>query len=489
MAKRPHVLIFNPDSYRGDVLGHVGNRGAVTPALDALVADDGVSFSSAFAQNPVCTPSRCSFMTGWHPHVHGHRSMRNMLKEHEPSLLSVLRREGYHVWWGGKNDLVSVAKPEDYLKYCDTKFMPTTKRRGHRWPAKLAADDPRRGAFYGGICEPDPDAESTDRDSAMVRGAIDLVRNHAGDQPLCIFLPLSAPHPTYQVDREFYDRIDPALLPPRVPTPADTSRHPAVLDELRRAYRSHLIDEDMWREVKRIYYGMCCKIDHLFGRMVQALKDAGLYDDTLIVFLSDHGDFTGDYSLAEKTHCTLQDCLLRVPLVFKAPRGCEVKPGVRPQLVELVDMSATVYDLLGIEPGYCVQGRSLRASLAGDASAVHDAVFAQVGSRADEPAFKNLQVKEMPADSFYAIQSQAALPCHDRGSYAVSCRTERYKYIRRGYNDCHELYDLHADPHELHNRSGESAMADIEQRMQTRLLNFFMQTADVLPHEQDSRGI
>src|SRR5690554_1162019 len=115
MSKKPHVVIFNPDSYRADVLGHTGNAGAVTPHLDAVVATDGVSYVNAFAQNPVCTPSRCSFMTGWYPHVHGHRSMRNMLKPHEPSLLQVLRREGYHVWWGGKNDLVSVQKPDDYL--------------------------------------------------------------------------------------------------------------------------------------------------------------------------------------------------------------------------------------------------------------------------------------------------------------------------------------------------------------------------------------
>jgi len=99
-STKPNIVIFNPDSYRGDVLRHLGNPGAFTPKLDAVVRDGGVSYANAFAQNPVCTPSRCSFMTGWYPHVHGHRSMKNMLKEHEPHLFSVLRREGYHVWWG-----------------------------------------------------------------------------------------------------------------------------------------------------------------------------------------------------------------------------------------------------------------------------------------------------------------------------------------------------------------------------------------------------
>ncbi len=489
MSKRPHIVIFNPDSYRGDVLGHLGNAGAVTPAVDALVAEGGVSYANAFAQNPVCTPSRCSFMTGWYPHTHGHRSMKNMLKAHEPNLLTVLRGEGYHVWWGGKNDLVAVEKPEDYLQFCDVKYKPAARYRGYRAPAALASDDPRRGAFYGGVKTPDPEAEYTDPDRASVEGAIELVKHHNDDQPLCIYLPLSWPHPKYVVEQEFYDLIDPDRLPPRLPVPKHASTSPPVLDALRKAYRADEIDEATWKDVRRIYYAMCAKIDHLFGQLVQALKDAGIYEDTLIVFMSDHGDFTGDYSLPEKTHATLQDVLLRVPLVFKLPKDVQVEPGLRHHLVELVDLPATIYDLLEIDPGYALQGRSLRRSFAGATEPVHDAVFAEVGSREAEQAFKNLDVLARSPDSFYAMQSQAVSPFADEGTYAVTCRTERYKYIRRGYNNHHELYDLQADPGELHNRIGDPALADVERQLEIRLLDFFMQTGDVLPHQQDSRKV
>ena len=94
MMDQPNIVIFNPDQWRGDVLGHVGNPGAVTPHLDALVAKDGVSFSQAFCQNTVCTPSRCSFMTGWYPHVRGHRTMFHMLQPDEPMLLRTLKDNG-----------------------------------------------------------------------------------------------------------------------------------------------------------------------------------------------------------------------------------------------------------------------------------------------------------------------------------------------------------------------------------------------------------
>lgn len=74
MIKRPNIVILNPDQMRADSLHHLGNEAAVTPILDAL-SEEGVSFSRAFCQNPVCTPSRCSFMSGWYPHVAGHRTM------------------------------------------------------------------------------------------------------------------------------------------------------------------------------------------------------------------------------------------------------------------------------------------------------------------------------------------------------------------------------------------------------------------------------
>ena len=489
MARKPDILIFNPDQFRADALAHLGCEGSITPYLDQTCETDGVSFSNAYCQNPVCTPSRCSFMTGWYPHVHGHRSMKNMLKPWTPNVVSELRRAGYHFWWGGKNDLFAVEKPEDYLTYCDTKFRPVSNEaRGHRPLEPLPAGDPRRGAFYAGVMPRDPGAVYRDGDTAFVEGAIERLRQDDGSQPLCLFLPLGLPHPAYAIEEAFYERIDPALLPPRLAKPVAGGPIP-FLDTLREVYGSAAIDEATWREVRHIYYAMCCKVDHLFGRLVAALKELGRYDDTLIVFLSDHGDFTGDYDLPEKTHATLQDCLLRVPLLIKPHRGCEVQPGVRSALTELIDLPATLFDLLGIEPDYAVQGQSLRQSLAGDDREIHDAVFAEVGSRAGDRAFKNLDVLKMPPDSFYAMQSRAALQAHTSGTFAVSCRTRDYKYIRRGYNDCHEFYDLRADPGEQRNLHGQAAVAAVEAQFEHRLLDFYMQTADVLPFKQDSRQI
>lgn len=107
MTKRPHIIIFNPDEMRADTLAHLGNPAAITPNLDRFAREDGVSFSRAYCQNPVCVPSRCSFFTGLYPHVNGHRTMSYLLRPGETSLLKELRDGGYYVWMNDRNDLTA----------------------------------------------------------------------------------------------------------------------------------------------------------------------------------------------------------------------------------------------------------------------------------------------------------------------------------------------------------------------------------------------
>ena len=131
MARLPHIVIFNPDQWRGDVMGHMGNPAAVTPNLDALLRTDAVSFRNAFCQNPVCTPSRCSFTAGWYPHTRGHRMMHYMLRApEEPVLLRTLKEAGYFVWWGGKNDLVP--GQHGHERFCDVHHAPPALTRPPR---------------------------------------------------------------------------------------------------------------------------------------------------------------------------------------------------------------------------------------------------------------------------------------------------------------------------------------------------------------------
>ncbi|MEM7115762.1 MAG: sulfatase-like hydrolase/transferase [Chloroflexota bacterium] len=492
MNKKPHILIFNPDQWRGDVLGHVGNQAAVTPNLDRLVQTEAVSFSRAFCQNPVCTPSRCSFMTGWYPHVRGHRTMHHMLRPDEPVLLKTLKENGYFVWWGGKNDLVP--HQNGYEAYCDVKYEPEDVAERplspdlhsyHEWRGDPAGDN--YYSFYGGEqAIPEGESVAYDRDWAMVEGAIAQIHNAPSDQPLCIYLPLGYPHPPYAVEEPWFSQIDRAKLPPRVAVPDwAASQKASILGGIADGQGLQGWTEPRWDELRATYYGMCARVDHQLGLVLAALKEAGMYEETAVFFFSDHGDFTGDYGLVEKTQNTFEDCLTRVPFVIKPPASVPVQPRVTDALVELIDFPATVEALTGIVPSHDHYGRSLLPLLAGETESHRDAVFCEGGRRHSETQAKELQSSRDPVSLYWPRLrlQQGDGPEHTK---ATMCRTERYKYVARLY-EADELYDLESDSAELDNRIDDPALADVRQQLQARLLRFYLETVDVVPRETDQR--
>ena len=502
----PHIIIFNPDQWRSDVMGHLGNPAAKTPQIDALVENDAISFSNAFCQNTVCTPSRCSFMTGWYPHVRGHRTMYHMLHPElgEPNLLRILKQSGYFVWWGGKNDLAP--GQDGHEPYCDVHFSPADEdytRWGHSPQKIFGPDDSWRGdsdgdnyySFFAGKLDAGEDTLYCDRDWANVLGAIDLIDNYEGSKPLCLYLPLTYPHPPYGVEDPWFSGIKRELVPERAPTPDDWSGKPSILKGIFERQNMQFWSEERWRELRAVYYGMCSRLDHQFGLLMSALKRNSLYRQSCIFLFSDHGDYTGDYGLVEKTQNTFEDCLSRVPFIVKPPTGADffhpdkIRTGVSDALVELVDLSETVFDITGIDPGYSRFGRSLAPIIAGKAENVRDAAFCEGGRLRGE-----LQAMEREATSFLTPEGiywpRISLQTTDQHPYhtkATMCRTTDYKYVRRHY-ETDELYDLRNDPQELHNVIHDSRYEGILQGMKERMLTWYMETCDVVPAQTDLRG-
>jgi arylsulfatase A-like enzyme len=495
MPDRPHIVIFNPDQWRGDVMGHLGNPAAVTPNLDRLVQTDAVSFRVAVCQNPVCTPSRCSFMSGWYPHVRGHRTMFHMLRarEGDPNLLRILKENGYRVWWGGKNDLTPAR--DGYALDCDVKYRPTrpprplwTTDREKEWRGAPGSDT--YYSFYVGRQDTGGEPFYYDSDWANVLGAIEFIRSAPRDRPLCLYLPLIYPHPPYGVEDPWYSLIDRAKVPPRAPTPTDWSGKPSILKGIFDGQGLAGWSEERWQELRAVYYGMCARLDHQFGLVLEALRVAGIYDDTAVFLFSDHGDYTGDYGLVEKTQNTFEDALARVPFVIKPPKATPVQPRVSEALVELVDFPATVYALTGIAPGYWHFGRSLLPVIAGDTDEHRDAVFCEGGRLVgEEAAMEKTSLERLadPTSSLYwprlRLQLSDEQPWHTK---AAMCRTRDFKYIRR-QREPDELYDLRRDPQECRNLSADPAYADVLSGLRERLLAWYLETCDVVPFGLDAR--
>ena len=501
MPKRPHIVIFNPDQWRGDALGHMGHPAVSTPVLDGLVASEAVSFRNAFVQATVCTPSRCSFMTGWYPHVRGHRTMHHMLNPGtgETNLLKVLKENGYFVWWGGKNDLVPGQL--GFEDHCDVHFRPTpgdyrrwgVRRREGNHGGDLAWRGPPDGdnhfSFFKGRLDAAGERVYCDGDWSMVYGAIDFLRQREdSEQPLCLFLPLGYPHPPYCVEEPWYSLTDRSSVPPRHLYETWDDK-PALLAGIRDGQGLTGWTEDRWRELRATYYGMCARVDHQLGLLIDALREAGLYDDTALFVFSDHGDFTGDYGLVEKTQNTFQDALSRVPFVVKPPSGAST-PGIREQMVELVDFPATVYDMADIDCGYWHFGQSLANVLTDPGAGHRDAVFCEGGRLQDEAhASERESVSSASSLGLYSprvnLQVQEDRPL--RHTKATMCRDSRFKYVRRAY-ETDELYDLADDPGETRNLVADPRYAPELARLRDRMLTWYMETSDVVPLTPDQRN-
>jgi arylsulfatase A-like enzyme len=498
MSKKPHIVIFNPDQWRGDVLHHTGNDAAVTPTLDRLAETEAVSFRNAFCQNPVCTPSRCSFMSGWYPHVRGHRSMARMLRSpDENNLLRTLKDAGYFVWWGGKNDLVP--GQHGFEEVCDVKYSSGYWRihdESVEQPRSLYASDrdwttdPDYYSFYRGKLEKGEADYYRDYDWANVEGAIEAIRNHDGEKPLCIFLALAYPHPPYCVEEPWFSMIDRDSLPPRRPVPEDWSGRCAF----EKAYyeRQGLQDwtEEQWNELRATYYGMAARTDHQLGLVIDALKEAGMYDDTALFFFPDHGDWTGDYGLVEKHQICFEDPLTNVPFVVKPPKDIPVKPRVSDALVELIDFPATVEAMAGVTLPHPHFGRSLLPVLCGETDEHRDAVFTEGGALESETnvpyADGGAPGKPVQPDHQYYAKTSLQQERIEYIGKAVMLRTKTHKLIKRLY-DRDELYDLRADPMEMTNVIDDPAQAQVKAALEDRMLQYYLETGDVVLNDRDKR--
>jgi arylsulfatase A-like enzyme len=416
--------------------------------------------------------------------------MFHMLRPDEPCLLKTLKDEGYYVWWGGKNDLVPAQHGFD--DYCDVKYVPETPPRP-MFAMDRAAEwrgDPESDTFYSfhtGKLETGDEEIYRDSDWANVLGAIDLIRSYDGEKPLCIYLPLTYPHPPYAVEEPWYSMIDREALPPRVPAPDSWDEKPSLLHHLSERQRLATWDEPRWNELRATYLGMCARVDHQFGLLLEALREAGMYDDTAIFMFSDHGDFTGDYGLVEKTQNTFEDCLTNVPLMVKPPMGYKVTPRVVDGLVELIDVPATVEAICGITPDHSHFGQSLLPMIAGETNEGRDAVFCEGGRReGEDQASEAASPGASDPMNLYAPRISAQITSHVKHSKAIMCRTRTHKYVRRLY-ETDELYDLVADPDELHNLIHDPDQAAVRAKLKDRLLTHLLDTSDVVPFDLDLR--
>lgn len=487
--KHPNIIIINPDEMRWDSMGHMGNPAAKTPFLDSFADSEAVSFRYAYCQNPVCVPSRCSFFTGLYPHVRGHRTMQYLLHEGEPTLFSELKDAGYYVWMNARNDLVAgqipgLAERHASEVYYYDRSAPISRANlpGFGGAHHTEKEDYPYSHFKGlGQQQKDQDWEDT-------YAACERIRHPAEpDKPLCLFLGWNNPHPPYMAEEPFFSSIDRDKLLPRIKYD-ETAGKSLMLKRLRDHAGMADYPEERWTELRAVYLAQCAKVDEMFQTVCRALKEADMYDDSAIFFLSDHGDFCGDYDLPEKAQNTFEDCLTRVPLLVKPPKGCALDPGISDSLAELVDFYATVMDYAGVEPDHDHFGRSLRPVIADRAETVRSFVCCEGGRLAHELQCDEWHVSgengPSVTDAYWPKKTaQKDADAHEKGTMIFD---GRYKYVHRPSGQ-DELYDMSSEQGERVNLFPNLDHQHRVQQLRELLLDWYQQTCDVVPRSYDSR--
>ena len=302
-----NFIFYIPDELRAESIGCYGHALARTPNMDRL-SNEGTRFAQSHVQHTVCSPSRCSFMTGWYPHVRGHRTLWHLLRPDEPNLLKYLKAAGYSVYWGGKNDLLA---PQSFTDSVTDFHLGDRSRRAP--PAQgpvippWSFDDPR---YYSFLYEPVTESVEQLADFRNVDAAIELLRSRPRE-PFVIYLPLLLPHPPYCAPPPWQTLFDPADVPPL--RPANLPNKPDFHTLIRQYRRLDHLDDHVMRQINAIHLGMIGVTDMLLGRLLDALDETGLVDETAVFCFSDHGDWAGDYGLVEKWPSALDDTLTHVP--------------------------------------------------------------------------------------------------------------------------------------------------------------------------------
>lgn len=498
--KKPNVIYFVADQMRSDSLHHLGCEASQTPNLDSLV-EEGVSFENAYCQNPVCVPSRCSFLTGLYPHTTGHRTIHYLQNEGEPNFLRTMKEQGYEVIWCGRNDVIPADRSK--AEFCDRYYNGVVQEdtkdylsKHHAVPhAKVDLPDvpihtePGYYAHFKGKLSYEEAHGKCGKpmggiDWGCVQSALDYIEEKSKEpdsKPFFLYVTLTFPHPPYGCEDPWYSAIDRNKCEPRRPS-ALTLNKPSMLKEIARKQNLKDWGDDNFIEMRAVYLAMVSRFDSQFGMIRDKLKQCGMYDDTSIFVFSDHGDYTGDYDIAEKVQNCFDDPVSNVPLIVKPAKQFEVTPRISKALVELTDITATVEQMTGVKTEYVNFGKSLLPVLK-EEKEHRDAVFCE-GGRIHGEYWAMERGHNQDSEYWPRLSTQCSEgPEHTK---ATMIRMGNLKYVMRLYEE-DELYDLEKDPKELNNIIGNSAYAEDVQKMKNRMLTWYMETGDIVPNRKDPR--
>jgi len=498
MPQKLNVLFIMTDQQRVDYLSIYGNRVLETPAMDRI-GREGTVFSNAFVQSAVCGPSRACFYTGRYVHTHRSRWNEVPLPLTEKTLGHYFEQAGYRAAVIGKTHQYADYPKPDFVKPETITRDPKQLSRvdsigfeyvaGAAWTPAVPTHEyfaylkqkgyPGEGSqlIHNAYCERDPERKgdypeplrqptllkAEDSESHYLTDRAIQFMSETTDRPWLLHLSFFHPHHPNVAPYPYNEMYSEDDFPEPVRSESELD-HP--LFKQFRTERNRPIpdpgDATWWRHWRAVYAGLIKEIDDNLSRLFAFMDDAGLMDNTLIIFTSDHGEFAGDHWFFEKEMPYWQ--AYQVPLLIRCP-GCP--NGVTAsEFAESVDIVPTCLEAAGLEVPPGVQGRSLLPFVHG---------------RTPED-WRRETIAEWTFEYYNAPVQMGLSPSQCR---AVMLRNHHYSYCH--FSDLPDLlFDLEKDLNELTNVAEDPAHASVVSELQTRLLDWQMQTWDPLPLRIDT---
>jgi arylsulfatase A-like enzyme len=412
-AERPNILFLLTDDQRWDGYAASGNALLQTPNLDSIAAS-GVRFRNAFVTLAICSPSRAACLTGRYGSANGVTSVGSVrLNAGEPTFAEALAAAGYYTGVTGKWHL------KDSPSECGFEFASICFSNGTWYDRKFNVEG-RSKTMPGFV------------DDVTAKESIRFIREARQRQkPFVLWMNTQVPHMDHRFQwparQEYLDNYDVNEMPLPASWQDDLSGKPAYLKTARnrtQALKYGYDDPTAIRRHTRDYYAGIQQMDAAVGRVLDTLEELGLMGSTWIIFMGDNGWMLGEHGMTSKVLPYEES--MRVPMAISGPH---LTPRTSDDLVLNIDLTATIYELAGLDVPRSLHGRSLMAILAG----------------------------RMPADWRTCFLYEAPTPqLGSRPLWAV--RNERWKYVETRLSDDEvfvELYDLQNDAVEMKNSAAD----------------------------------
>ncbi|MGD0479092.1 MAG: sulfatase-like hydrolase/transferase [Terracidiphilus sp.] len=460
----PNILWVCTDQQRFDTLQGLSNSLIKTPNLQRFMADS-VTFTNAFVQTPICSPSRGSFLTGRYPHVNSLRVNGQRIRPTERLVTRVLADNDYTCGLVGKL----------HLSPCEGGRIEDRIDDGYEvfeWSHDITDSWPLHNQWYvwldqQGVKLPkfpsqpvwgmpiDPKYTQT---AWCADVANRFMRQQRGFSPWLVSVNIFQPHHPFFPTEEYLSHYDPANMPDPAYKEGELDNksifqkidHKGAYGGTNLSFTRTSPEEH--RRITAAYYAMIEQADTEMGHMLQTLDETNQADNTIVIFMSDHGEMLGDHGIYLKGPY-FYDCLTRVPLIVRWPGHFQGGRKIG-SLVEMVDLAPTLLEAAGIPIPSGVQGRSLMPLLTGQSTTHRDSVYME-----------------------YLDNS----PVNQNPPLLTAVRTDKWKLTFYGKPISGELYDLQNDPGEVTNLWNDPHYKDAREMMVETLVARMIETTDPLP--------